>query len=261
MAVKAPSPKQSGVFGVCHHSPAEVVAVMTDAIARKSIYVACSGEPIPRRRAYVVSGIGELKTLAPVLRRAHATIVVCDSFPNLQSIGGITILDAVADTSGVSRWSPVRMDTRPLKSHLRRLRPGLPTIEFSNVDVVSVMIADVRSHGILDKVLTLSHKIPNREARSAVLKTTHEFLYGKIGVRTVENRLRPAREGTQTWKAYRALVDSLQSPYGRRLAKAVRTAHPKYDPSILQSLADKNKVDVFELRYLSHSSKKDKKHA
>jgi hypothetical protein len=167
------------------------------------------------------------------------------------TVEGISIIDADKIEHHSARWSPTKMDYRRLSAHLRILKPELVQVHFTKSDIIKQLIVDIKSRGILDKVLTLSHKLPDKNDRERVQQLVFNYLRGNTPLSLVETKLRPPREGTQLFKAYTELIESLESAYGMNLAKAVTEAHKsQWDSKLLKPIAEKHHVDSFELSYL-----------
>jgi hypothetical protein len=195
-----------------------------------------------------------------MLRRAHATVVVCDSLPALMSVSGLTIIDADGVTQHKARWKPMPLNIRKLSSHLRQSQPNPARIELVRDDIISRLITDIRKTGVLDKCLTFSHKLQSKNDRNRVQEIVLRYLMGRVKITYVESKLRPARIGTQTYQSYQDLVDSLKGSYGQSLQRAVvQSAAAKWAPDKLVSIATANSIDVFELRYLRTIAVKGRK--
>jgi hypothetical protein len=239
-----------GVFGVAHSSPSQVHTTLENALGSSHVQLVRSGDALARRRAYVVVGVSTLRKLSEQLGRTRATVVVLDAVPQLCRISGVKIIDADDAAPHSARWlPPSKTDYRPLLRHAQLSKPALVTILFTKVDVATNLIKDVKSRGILDKVLTLSYKC-SKDERSFVLDTIFAFLCGKGRISRLEKRLRLGAESSVRQVAYEALVASLNSPYGKRLAKAVTAVHPSFDKEACAKAAVRYRVDVFEMNYI-----------
>lgn len=239
----------SGVFGVVHASPSQVLSALEASLGSSYVQLLKSGDSLARRRAYIVVGVKALRGLADALSKTHSTVVVLDAVPNLARVRGIHVIDANIKDPHSSRWSPSKVDYRAIVRHAQLSKPACPSIAFTKVEVTTNLVREVKSRGILDKVLTLSYKCA-KEDRGAVLDIIFAFLCGKGRISRLEKRLRLGVDKSARQVAYEALVASLSSPYGKRLAKAATAVHPAFDKAACVKAAAKNRVDVFELNYI-----------
>lgn len=238
-----------GVFGIAHASPSQVLTVLENALGSSHVQLLRQGDLLARRRAYVVVGVNTLKRLAEPLSKTHSTVVVIDAVPQLCRVRGIDLVDADTKNPHSARWKPAKVDYRHVLRHAQLSKPAIPALAFTKIDVATNLVKEVKSRGILDKVLTLSYKCP-KEHRGVVVDTTFMHLCGKGRISRLEKRLRLGTDNPVRQVAYEALVASLSSSYGKRLAKAITAVYPDFSKPACIKAASKYRVDVFEMNYI-----------
>ncbi len=149
------------------------------------------------------------------------------------------------------RISPIR------KRLLQNTRNTINFLPKSVLDPAAILIQGIRNNGVLDKVQTWIHKIPDKANRSVAQR---EVLATLLGHRTLPDFVRkytPKRKSSIT-KAFDALIASFHSEYGKNLRLALRKIRD--DPSEVNIVLASTEfvVDAFELRYITKSYKPSK---
>jgi hypothetical protein len=227
------------LFGVAHLHPTKILRYLAPALRGIGTSLSVVQPPhIPKSKFMLFVNADDLMNMVSLLRNVECIGIVFDYRLRLEELSPITIIDL--EDAGYHKAINCILDNLESKEHIRLVS--------KRTDHIKALLDTKNNSGFLHSYNTLIYNISNKEVREQIRASILSRMSGLITKEAfdkVTQRLLPVRGKSRD--SVIALATLVNGQEAEKLRVALVEA--RANPPQLEKIAEKRKVELYDLRY------------